>query len=233
MPEALLLLALLQDPAPAADVHTRLRRVLDAETDRVGSNPAFDDWKRGLFRRDPSPPKPAPPPRPARQWGSFEGLGTLLQVLLYVVIGVVVAILIWTLISNRAVGSDEPGKPGKERPKEAEQEDALRKTPDAWLEDARAALARGDRRAAVRLALLAVLAMLHRARRIVYDRSLTNRECLKQYRGPDDHRTRFAGLVALFERAWYGQTDVAARECAEALEDAGRLGLEVADGARG
>ncbi len=228
-----LLLALgtpLQESDPA--LRARLREILDTETDRRGVNPEFEKWKRDLWKeeRRPAPPErrePPPPPSPA-----VPALGNIFLWGTIAVCAAGLAFAAWTLMArDRAAAAAAGGVSSPTASGAATGPvDALKKSPDAWLADARAALARGDRRAAIRLILLAVLALLHRNRRLAYEKSMTNRECLRAFRGPDEQRRVLAGVVGLFESAWYGGLAVGEKDCALALESARDLGTEAPDG---
>ena len=68
-------------------------------------------------------------------------------------------------------------------------------------------LARAGRaRDAVRTLYLAVLALLHRANLIRFERTRTNGEYVRQLRSRETLRTPFAGMTSLFEVKWYSES---------------------------
>lgn len=75
---------------------------------------------------------------------------------------------------------------------------------DQLLEQSRVALARGDHRSAVRLALLALLAWLQDRGRLKYDSSRSNREYQQDLRRWPDSALVFTAVAAPYERCWYG-----------------------------
>jgi hypothetical protein len=62
----------------------------------------------------------------------------------------------------------------------------------------------GDYRSAVRYHYLSVLLFLEEAGRLRYDRSLTNREYLRQVAGQADVTDPFRAVVITVDRVWYG-----------------------------
>lgn len=74
----------------------------------------------------------------------------------------------------------------------------------AALERAQALAAAGDRRSAVRYLYLSTLLFLEEAGRLRYDRTLTNREVLRQVAAEPDVALPLRAVVATFERVWYG-----------------------------
>ncbi|RMG16186.1 MAG: DUF4129 domain-containing protein [Deltaproteobacteria bacterium] len=84
---------------------------------------------------------------------------------------------------------------------------ALAQSPEAWLADANRLAEAGRLREAVRAVYLALLATLHRRRAIDYQRSRSNWDLVRGYRGPDAIRTLFAELTRHFEATWYGPLD--------------------------
>ena len=75
---------------------------------------------------------------------------------------------------------------------------------DQLLEQSRIALAQGDHRAAVRLALLSLLAWLQDRGQLKYDSSRSNREYQQDLRRWPESATVFGAVAAPFERCWYG-----------------------------
>jgi len=113
-------------------------------------------------------------------------------------------------------------------------EGTLRERPEAYLEepdqqnvselwqqaDARART--GDFLGAVRTIYLAVLALLHQARLIRYERTRTNGEYADQLRPRRALHRPFLGLTGVFEVKWYGERACAAedyRACRELAEE--------------
>lgn len=90
--------------------------------------------------------------------------------------------------------------------------------PDGSLAAARAALARGDAREAVRLALLASLGALERAGRIPRGRALTSAELVARAGAAE-----LAPIAAAFDRAVYGGRPLAPAEATAAVDGAARI----------
>jgi hypothetical protein len=157
------------------------------------------------------------------------GLGAVAQPLLVVLVGVVAAVLVggialalyqWWLSRSRA-------KPRAQGNLPARAEDFL-EDPDKqnfrelWQQADERARA-GDYLGAVRTLYLAVLAMLHQARLIRYERTCTNGEYADQLRPRAPLHRPFLRLTGLFEVKWYGERACqpqdyrACRELAEEL----------------
>jgi hypothetical protein len=88
--------------------------------------------------------------------------------------------------------------------------------------DADARARAGDYLGAVRTIYLAVLAMLHQARLIRYERTRTNGEYADQLRRRSTLHRPFLGLTGLFEVKWYGERSCQAQDyqaCRELAEE--------------
>jgi hypothetical protein len=178
--------------------------------------------------------------------GVAEGLGPLLGglghlclmffvVLLVAVLGIGVALLVRAWWSNRV-----PAKPAEQGVRAARREDVLEK-PDRqnvaalWRQSDELAR-KGRFLEAVRTLYLAVLALLHQAALIRYERTRTNGEYADQLRrkGTPTHRP-FLGLTGLFELKWYGQRSCQAadyqafRELAETIHCGAKSGAQPND----
>ena len=70
----------------------------------------------------------------------------------------------------------------------------------------------GDYRAAIRYLYLSTLLLLDERRTLRYDRSLTNREVLRQVAGDEALVERLRPVVEEFDRVWYGFAPVDAAE---------------------
>lgn len=79
---------------------------------------------------------------------------------------------------------------------------------DQLLEQSRMALAKGDHRSAVRLALLSLLAWLQNRGQLKYDASRSNREYQQDLRRWPESAAVFGAVAAPFERCWYGGRDL-------------------------
>lgn len=79
---------------------------------------------------------------------------------------------------------------------------------DLLLEQARAALAQGDRRSAIRLAFLSLLAWFQDRGQLKYDRSRSNREYQNDLRRWPESVVSFKAAAEPFERCWYGGRDL-------------------------
>lgn len=89
--------------------------------------------------------------------------------------------------------------------------------PAEMAAEAKAKIATGDHRAAIRALYLALLGRLHQQGAIVYDRHRTNREYLRAMRASPGRKDAFAGLVETFDRKWYGK-EPCSREEVEAFD---------------
>ncbi|HLV81479.1 MAG TPA: DUF4129 domain-containing protein [Chthonomonadaceae bacterium] len=100
--------------------------------------------------------------------------------------------------------------------------------PDAWLQQAQRYAAESDYRRAFRAVFLAILAHLHRAGAIEYDRSRTNGDYLRMLRGKGLRALYEAlrPLTAEFDIRWYGHRATAEEDyqrCRRAYEQVRQL----------
>ena len=79
---------------------------------------------------------------------------------------------------------------------------------DSLLEQARATLSQGDRRSAIRLAFLSLLAWFQDQGQLKYDPSRSNREYQRDLQQWPDSVSRFRAAAAPFEQCWYGGRDL-------------------------
>ena len=79
---------------------------------------------------------------------------------------------------------------------------------DSLLEQARVALSQGDRRSAIRLAFLSLLAWFQDQGQLKYDPSRSNREYQRDLHPWPDSVSRFRAAAAPFEQCWYGGRDL-------------------------
>jgi len=86
----------------------------------------------------------------------------------------------------------------------AETENALEHSVDEWEQFARAFLAGGDFRQAIRALYLATLVYLHRQRLIDYNRARTNWHYVRHFRGETGSRSVLRALTQAFDEVWYG-----------------------------
>lgn len=91
--------------------------------------------------------------------------------------------------------------------------------PAEMAAEAKARIATGDHRAAIRALYLALLGKLHQQGAIVYDRHRTNREYLRGMRASPHRKAAFEELVEVFDRKWYGKEPCSRDEVA-AFEEA-------------
>lgn len=88
---------------------------------------------------------------------------------------------------------------------------------DHLLEQARAALLQGDRRNAIRLAFLSLIAWLQHRGQLKYDPSRSNREYQRDLRRFPDSVTSFRSAAVPFERCWYGGRDLGVNEIQDVI----------------
>jgi hypothetical protein len=93
-----------------------------------------------------------------------------------------------------------------------------------WLEDARAASARGQWREAVHLAYWCGIAFLESKGAWRPDRARTPREYLRLLRSPAGDAAALAALTTRFELIWYGTSAADARAFAESIDNLKALG---------
>jgi hypothetical protein len=163
--------------------------------------------------------------------GGFNTVGWLLLLGLVLAVLVVAGVLFW-----RRRGPRPAPVPAEAAAADA-LEDLLRQpeqqTPAALWRRAEELARQGDALEAVRALYLAVLALLHRAHLIRYERTRTNGEYVRQLRlapeAPEPLHARFERLTAQFERKWYGE-----RACrADDYEDFRGTAEEIRDAVAG
>ncbi len=88
---------------------------------------------------------------------------------------------------------------------------------DQLLEQSRMALAQGEHRLAIRLALLSLLAWLHDRGKLNYNLTRSNREYQQDLRRWPESALVFGAVAAPFERCWYGGRDLDASQVQEAI----------------
>jgi len=226
----LLVTVICAQAAPSADREAsrkRLDRILREETNREGANEELEEWKRRLRERKAEPPprheNRRPPERRRESSPDYSGGGgagisakAVFTTILILLAAVMLALAIYAVsIWVKNAKPSEVSKP-KAKPKPGGAAPPVRREPDEWLAEARRLVAAGEYREAVRCLLLATMELLHRSRRIDYERARTNRECLGQFRGEASLRDRFASIVNLFDSAWYGGAPVGPAEYAAA-----------------
>lgn len=243
----LLLLAALQDPQRDR-IQNDLRDILQRHTDLSTVNPELQRWKRewraGSKQQPNTVPKrqpihEAPPPSTSRtatpQGPPSEGASKGLT-LFFVVLGAVLlaaacvaAYRAWLASRMDKTPSSPPGETRLTKPGTV---DALTRDPEQWMDEARKLAARGDFPAAFRALYLALLVRLHRARCIEYDRTRTNREYVRRYRGADAPRDRFLNLTESFDLACYGGRPVTRESYLRGESDVRALLQLVDDGSK-
>jgi hypothetical protein len=138
--------------------------------------------------------------------GGFSSLGWL------IVGGIFVAILIVALIQGLQGRKRKPSNPVVQQAGQLTPSlETILTNPNEysvtglWREADELARA-GRLREAVRTLYLAVLALLHRANLIRFERTRTNGEYVRQLRSRDDLRMPFSGMTNLFELKWYSES---------------------------
>lgn len=118
--------------------------------------------------------------------------------LLWVVVLLLGGIVVWRVVV--ILRSQRAAPPLKH------QDPAVHELPHAeqLLEQAQDALSRGDRRNAIRLAFLALIAHLQDIGKLSYDPSRSNREYQRDLRPWPDLSSGFRACAEPFERCWYG-----------------------------
>jgi hypothetical protein len=138
---------------------------------------------------------------------SFAGLDTLTWMLLAGLVAAVVVFLVMHLRERKARPKLKPAK--IEVATAPDLEDALtqadRYTVDGMWRQADELARTGRFLDAVRTLYLGVLALLHRANLIRYERTRTNGEYAQQLRSRTGLHGPFQGLTLLFEVKWYGE----------------------------
>jgi hypothetical protein len=191
---------------PAVDLARTLREVLSSP-DYAGLDPSAWD------HRADDEPGPRLDDLAALRPNAPSGVGAM-GVLAIVVaaaaiaFGVAVGIQGWmrrrsTADPHASRGPDRQfaPKPDEDTPSSPS---ALDRSARAWRAEADALATRGRFRDAIRGAYLSVLAALHKARAIDYDRSRTNGEYVRSITSPEDARVLFRSLTRTFDEVWYG-----------------------------
>lgn len=93
-----------------------------------------------------------------------------------------------------------------------------------WLQEARAAAAKGDWRDAVHLAYWAGISFLERQGSWKPDRARTPREYLRLLSSSSDKRETLATLTRIFELTWYAKRDASEGTFSETLAELEKLG---------
>lgn len=170
-----------------------------------------------------------------RNWGgggalggggiALGGVGTILM---WALVGLAVAVvvvgaglLVWHLLRDQQrVRPKEQGAVGPET--EEMPEDLGQQSPAALWQQADELARRGDFLGAVRVLYLSVLAVLHQAGLIRYERTRTNGEYADQLRPRLALHAPFCRLTGLFELKWYGERSCREddfRACRDLAED--------------
>lgn len=174
----------------------------------------FTDWLHRLGRKKEEPATD----KPMNDWQLHSGEPTagLLQVIVYILLGVCVAAIAVVIVQHfRNRSREDAATPATEAPAvdlSADEVAADQLPQDQWWQMAQDLLAKGDRRTALRAMYLASLAMLGEHGLIRIARFKSNRE----YRRELDRRAHALGEVVLafgqnvsyFEDAWYGLHEV-------------------------
>lgn len=169
------------------------------------------DWFDGLFKKKDKPIRE----RPAS--GSGADFGALARGLLYVLLFLCGAALLWILWIGWRKGRAGPRvlAPLAAMPTTPDLNDekleASRLPPDEWLELARAQMARGEWRLALRALYLGALARLGAEGLVTLARAKTNldyeRELSRRAAGRADVVSGFRARRLAFERVWYGRDE--------------------------
>jgi hypothetical protein len=165
----------------------------------------FTQWLGNLFRRNAS--------RSNRR-GWFDPAQLVSYALIVILIyGVFMVVY---LIARRRSGAGREGAPAGASARALE--DALTRTPDAWRSTAQQWASDGNFRDAMRALYLAMLAHLHRARRIDYHRAHTNWQYVRTFRGDNQRRKVLTQLTYTFDEKWYGARPCTQRDFEEFAE---------------
>lgn len=143
--------------------------------------------------------------RPGGGWG---GAGALLKWIGWALAALVVLLIVLVVVKLVREARAAPSRATLTREQlraALDAGEALAADSDAWVEEAQRLADEQDLRRAYRAMYLALLAGLHRARRIDFRRSRTNWVYVDHYRGADDERQSFADLTRRFDDVWYGQ----------------------------
>ncbi len=185
-------------------------------TDKRKSQKVDDAKDKKKERRQPEEKDEAPVneiPRPGgpRVVGPVTGLGGIATVLLYILVGLGVAVLVASIAFVLAKLWQSRGKalPRQAGNLAARADDYLedpdKQDPSQLWRQADEKARAGDFLGAVRTLYLAVLALLHQGGFIRYERTRTNGEYVDQLRRRTGLQRPFLGLTGLFEVKWYGE----------------------------
>jgi hypothetical protein len=202
---------LLAAPAPA-DVRARAREIMKADYQRELPSEGETRSGTGAGRGSKSDLPPATPRRRGdiatgeRGMRRFGALGSIAQMLLWVLMALVVVLCIVWL--GRELGNYD----GESKPAEADDGAPDRQAPDRRvidrpLGDAEELARRGLFGEAIHVLLLRTLQELARRLPERLPRSLTSREILARVRIPDDARSALAGLVGAVEVSHFGNLE--------------------------
>jgi len=101
-----------------------------------------------------------------------------------------------------------------------EGDDALARRPDEWRRAAQELAGGGRRRESIRALYLSLLAALHHAGAIDYDRTRTNTAYVRDVRPDHPAFSEFSSLTALFDVCWYGGREPSDDDLARATRQA-------------
>lgn len=160
---------------------------------------------------------------------SAAGVGSAIYVILILMAAIILAFAIYAIVMAVMRARHKPALAADgEQPADDEERGGaappVLRDPDAWLAEARRHAAAGRWLEALRCLLFASLERLHRSRFIDYTRARTNRECVRNFTGPEARRAPFGALVDEFDLAVYGQHPVGAADYARAEAAARELG---------
>jgi hypothetical protein len=198
-----------EDNALKAFVRAGLQIIQDFIQDMKAWFEDTIDWFERLFRNDDER-APERKPRARRDFSAIT------QVVLYTLLVVIALALVWLIISalrNRAPAARSlaamPAAAAAPPDLNDEQLEASRLPANEWLDLARAQLARGEWRLALRALYLATLAGLGTDGLVTLARAKTNldyeRELARRAAGREALITGFRTRRLEFERVWYGR----------------------------
>jgi hypothetical protein len=180
--------------------------------ERVLAGDEFADLDPALWAA--SPERAAEPPieeipllGPRAAEGGVSGFTLLVLLLTVIAVGAAAAAAFVGLRARRKVPPPAP-PPEAAVPAPAAGLDALTRDPAGWRSEADALAAEGNLREALRRLYLAALVALHRARALEYDRSRTNGDYLRRFRGRPEAKRRFRSLTGAFDFVWYGERPI-------------------------
>jgi hypothetical protein len=158
----------------------------------------------------PSPPPPPPSPPPSLELPA--GMSTLAQVAFFVVLGLALAWLVWTIIKNRMPGklkdleSEEKAPAAAATAEDPEARRIIERDVMALLERARQAAARGDYKQAIDDSYAAALRRLEGDGLIDMHSSLTNGDYVRAVKDRPQLARALDGIVDDVERVHFGST---------------------------